>query len=87
VRMNVTKPSPLASLADDVGDTLPGELLAPLRREQPWQAAVADGEIALDGAPLIAGTTDAIITPRGRHRLATKQTGATPGKKPFGFID
>jgi hypothetical protein len=36
---------------------------------------------------IIRNTTDAIITPRGRHKLATIHIGERPGKKPFGFIE
>jgi hypothetical protein len=36
---------------------------------------------------IIRNTIDAIITPRGRHKLANIEIGARPEKKPFGFIE
>ena len=47
---HVTELRASSSLANDVGDALAGELLSPLGAEQPRQAALADGEIALDGS-------------------------------------
>jgi hypothetical protein len=36
---------------------------------------------------IVGNTTDAIITPRGRHSLTTTEIGERPSKKPFGFTD
>jgi hypothetical protein len=35
---------------------------------------------------IVPNTEFAIITPKGRHKLATIEIGEMPGKKPFGFI-
>ena len=35
---------------------------------------------------LVSNTADAVITPRGRHRLAGIEIGNRP-KKPFGFTE
>ena len=40
---------------DDVVDGLPGELGLTLGDEQPWQAVLPGGQVALDGAELVAG--------------------------------
>ena len=45
----------LASHAHDVIDGLAGELCLPLGHEQPGQIVLPGGEVALDGAQLIAG--------------------------------
>jgi hypothetical protein len=34
---------------------------------------------------IIRDTADAIITPKGRHKLAGIEIDGMPGKKPFGF--
>jgi hypothetical protein len=41
-----------------------------------------------DGLVLIVrNTTDAVITPQGRHKLASIEIRERPGKKPFGFTE
>jgi hypothetical protein len=36
---------------------------------------------------IVGNTTDAIIMPRGRHKLAGIEIDGKPGKKPFGFAE
>ena len=72
VRPHVAQARALARFADDVGNTLPGEGLSALRDEQPGKDALADGEIALDGAELskllsLRGSDAMIIVDKARN--------------------
>jgi len=55
VRPDAPEHCGLASDAHDIIDGLAGELCLPLGNEQPRQVVFPGGEIALDGAQLIAG--------------------------------
>ena len=54
MRPHAAELSARSGLADNVGDALAGELLSTLGYEQPKQAALADGQVALDGPQLVA---------------------------------
>jgi hypothetical protein len=71
--------SPLTRLANDIDDAPTGELLSALGDEQPGQAALANGEIALEGAELVAGDGLSAVL---RNPLSASPTGALgdPGR-------
>jgi len=55
VRVDGRQSGPPRGHGDEIIDRLARERLLPLRHEEPGQRIPADGEIAFDGAQLVAG--------------------------------